>query len=72
MADTTLKSIRFPGLPDRYTVPQVDNTLTQAGRPADAKRTGDELAAISNAFNALGLYVDGEGYLCQRISTDAE
>lgn len=72
MADITLKSIKFPNLPNRYTVPQIDNTLTQSGKPADAKATGDRLSAILNVFNALGLYVDDEGYLCQRISTDAE
>ena len=43
MSDKNLKSITFPGLSDRYVVPQVDNTLTQAGRPADAKKTGDDL-----------------------------
>ena len=42
MADKNLKSITFPGLSDRYVIPQVDSTLTQTGRPADAKVTGDE------------------------------
>ena len=57
MADINLKSIKFPGLSDRYVVPQVDNTLTQAGRPADAKKTGDEIADIRE--NAPFSVVDG-------------
>lgn len=72
MANIPLKSIKFPGLADTYTVPQIDSTLAVTGKAADAKATGDRLSAILNAFNALGLYVDDEGYLCQRISTDAE
>jgi len=66
MADVVLKSIKFPGLPNRYTVPPVDNTLTQAGRPADAKKTGDEIADIRE--NAPFSVVDG--MLC--VSYDAE
>ena len=31
MADKSLKSISFPGLNDKYTVPEVDTTLTKAG-----------------------------------------
>lgn len=46
MADKNLQGITFPGLTDRYVVPQVDNTLTQAGRPADAKKTGDEITEL--------------------------
>lgn len=29
MAETPLKSIQFPGLPDTYTVPQVEDLLTK-------------------------------------------
>lgn len=53
MSDITLKSIKFPGLADTYTVPQVDDTLTQAGRPADAKKTGDELVAVNTDITDL-------------------
>lgn len=38
-------------------IPAVDNTLAVAGAAADAKKTGDELANLSSAFEALGLSV---------------
>ena len=50
MANIPLQSISFPGLSDKYTTPVVDNTLTQAGAAADAKKTGDEIGAIKNDF----------------------
>ena len=53
MADKNLQSITFPGLTDRYVVPQVDNTLTQAGRPADAKKTGDEITELKADLTAV-------------------
>lgn len=71
MANKNLKSIKFPGLTDTYVVPQVDTTLTQTGRPADAKATGDAISALGDSvdteidalkedLNALGLsVVDG-------------
>lgn len=46
MANVPLKSITFPGLPDKYTVPVVDNTLTTTGAAADAKKVGDELTDL--------------------------
>lgn len=57
MANIPLQSISFPGLSDKYTTPVVDNTLTQAGAAADAKKTGDEIGAIKNDFAELGLSV---------------
>lgn len=60
MANKNLKSIKFPNLPDTYIVPQVDNTLTQPDRPADAKKTGDEISALKEDLSNLGLsVVDG-------------
>lgn len=60
MANIPLQSISFPGLVDKYTIPTVDATLTQAGAAADAKKTGDEIGAIKNDLTQLGLsVVDG-------------
>ena len=53
MANKNLKSIKFPGLSDTYVVPQVDSTLTQTGRPADAKATGDEIAGLKEDLSTL-------------------
>lgn len=47
MANIPLKSIKFPGLDDTYTVPQVDDDLDTAGAAADAKATGDALTEIN-------------------------
>lgn len=56
MANKPLKSITFPGLPDTYTVPQVDSTLTQAGQVADAKKVGDELSAVKEDLSIYNTY----------------
>ena len=53
MANKNLKSIKFPGLTDTYVVPQVDDTLTQTGRPADAKKTGDEIDALKEDLKTV-------------------
>lgn len=53
MANIPLQSITFPGLSDKYTTPVVDNTLTQAGAAADAKKTGDEIAELKNDLSEL-------------------
>ena len=62
MADIMLKSLKFPGLPDKYLIPQIDNTLTQNGKAADAKPTGDRLTALETAMaskaNVDGSYAD--------------
>ena len=46
MANIPLKTLKFPGLVDTYTVPQIDSTLAVSGKAADAKATGDEISAI--------------------------
>ena len=46
MANKPLKSIKFPGLSDTYTVPEIDSTLTEAGKAADAKKVGDAITDI--------------------------
>ena len=53
MANKALKSIKFPGLNDTYTIPQVDNTLAVSGAAADAKKTGDELGNLKSAVKYI-------------------
>lgn len=53
MANKPLKSIKFPGLPDTYTVPEIDSTLTVVGKAADAKKVGDELSDSKSALNPI-------------------
>lgn len=53
MANKPLKSLTFPGLSDKYTIPQIDNTLAVAGDAADAKKTGDELSSVKQDINDL-------------------
>ena len=43
MANVPLRSLTFPKLPNKYIVPQIDSTLSQAGEAADAKAVGDAL-----------------------------
>lgn len=51
MANKPLQSIKFPGLSDTYTVPQVDNTLAVTGAAADAKKVGDEISDLKDDLN---------------------
>jgi len=51
MANKPLKSIKFPGLNDTYTVPEVDATLATTGAAADAKKVGDEISDIKADLN---------------------
>ena len=53
MADKPLKSIIFPGLPDKYMIPEIDSTLTQQGEAADAKAVGDEISGVKNTLTQL-------------------
>lgn len=50
MANKPLKTIKFPGLSDTYTVPQIDNTLEVTGAAADAKKVGDEISDLKDDF----------------------
>jgi len=63
MANIPFKSITFPGLPNKYTVPEISTDLTTSGKAADAKAVGDELSEIkadlgdldSNVHNVVSL-----------------
>lgn len=55
MANKPLQSIKFPDLPDTYTIPVVDSTLAVSGAAADAKKTGDELSKKVDAVPGKGL-----------------
>lgn len=83
MADRNLKSITFPGLPNRYVIPdgaEIDSSLTQQGKAADAKAVGDALkAGIAPAYSASSTYAVGEYvmynnalYRCTTAITTAE
>ena len=61
MANVPLKSIKFPGLTDTYTVPQVDNSLTQTGAAADAKVVGDAINKITNFVTPQMFGAKGDG-----------
>lgn len=62
MATKPLRSLTFPGLNDKYTVPVADNTLTVSGGAADAKATGD----------ALSTKAEQDGYYQEMTVGDAE
>lgn len=75
MANISLKDIQFPGLNNTYTVPEVDNTLTQSGEAADAKKTGDEITSLKQDFNKIAeispnLYNKNANTLGKNIADD--
>lgn len=53
MADVTLKTIKFPGLSNTYTIPQVDPTLKIPGAIADAKVTGDAISTLNGSLDTI-------------------
>ena len=57
MANKPLKSIKFPGLNDTYTVPEVDATLATTGAAADAKKVGDEINDLKADLSYKDVYV---------------
>lgn len=48
MANISFKSITFPGLANKYQVPEISNDLMTAGKAADSKATGDALGALED------------------------
>lgn len=45
----------------------VDISLTEEGKAADAKATGEKIEKVKSKFDELGLSVDDEGYISQEI-----
>lgn len=68
MSNIPLKTIKFPGLDDTYTVPVVDNTLATAGAAADAKKVGDELSDLKQDLTDIEI----PGYNLFNTETIAE
>lgn len=75
MANKPLQSIKFPDLPDTYTIPVVDSTLAVSGAAADAKQTGDSLADKVDKVSGKGLstndYTDEEKTKLAGVETGA-
>ena len=72
MATKPMVSLKLPGLEDTYTFLQNDTTLTQSGKAADAKATGDALAAVQTQVDGVqaGQYPDmGAGQLLSTTGT---
>lgn len=60
MANIPLKTITFPGLPDVYTIPSVDDTNSIAGAAADAAETGRQIGLLNESLDDVTADV-GEG-----------
>ena len=58
MANTPMKSIKLPGLEDTYTFLQIDATLTQTGKAADAKATGDAVNELKSQLDYIADDID--------------
>ena len=74
MATIPLKDITFPGLDNTYTIPEIDNTLSTAGKAADAKKTGDEIDQLKSEFTDLesdGVVPSAEQILTDKGVTDS-
>lgn len=69
MANVPLKSIKFPGLEDTYTVPQIDSTLTQSGQAADAKVVGDEIEGVKDDLTTYYVDINKTGLVSEANTT---
>ena len=54
MANKPLQSIKFPGLPDKYTVPQMDSNFDGvSGNVPDSKKVKDEISSLKEDLNEV-------------------
>ena len=54
MANIPLKTIKFPGLDDTYTVPQIDSNFTGvAGEAPDSNKVKGEISSLKEDLNAV-------------------
>lgn len=62
MANKPLKSIKFPGLPDKYIIPEtvIDSSLTRSGQAADSKITGNRIGAVAGDVEQISEVVGTE------------
>ncbi len=51
MANIPLKTIKFPGLANTYTIPEVSTDLTASGKAAEAAKVGAELATLGDQLD---------------------
>ena len=71
MAERHLKSIKFPGLPYTYTIPEIDSTLSIEGMAADAKQIGELINNLTHRLDALAnsssrvidIYLPADGWI---------
>ena len=48
MTDIPMKSVTYPGLNNKYLIPEIDSGLNTTGKAADSKVTGDKLNAVNS------------------------
>lgn len=54
---TTAEKAKLSGIEAGATNTLIDDTLTETGQAADAKKTGDEIADLKDAYEQIGLSV---------------
>lgn len=63
MANISFKSITFPGLANKYQVPEISNDLMTQGKAADSKKVGDELSEIRADLDTIEDDIKTDGTL---------